>query len=106
MITAKFYGTENEPTGFRISGHSGYAEAGGDIVCAAVSANSMLVINTLTDFYGAQVRLDTDEESALIDFEVISCPDEYLSAAAELLKSFKNELKELGRNYPEYIKAE
>ena len=38
MIRADFYDQEGRITGFSVSGHSGYAEAGADVVCAAVSA--------------------------------------------------------------------
>ena len=38
MIKAEFYDREGRITGFSVSGHSGYAEAGADIVCASVSA--------------------------------------------------------------------
>ena len=39
MITAKiFRNSRGAVSGFEISGHAGYAEHGGDIVCAAVSA--------------------------------------------------------------------
>ncbi len=39
MIKAEFFTTDGgRPAGFRITGHAGYAEAGEDIICAAVSA--------------------------------------------------------------------
>ncbi|MDE7105331.1 MAG: ribosomal-processing cysteine protease Prp, partial [Ruminococcus sp.] len=35
MIQAKFYKKNGKFSGFRVSGHAGYADAGEDIVCAA-----------------------------------------------------------------------
>ena|SRR6056297_2320230 len=43
MIKAVFYKSKNNYYGFEISGHSGYAERGNDIVCASVSA---LILHT------------------------------------------------------------
>ena len=38
MTTVTFHSADNRIDGFVVEGHSGYAEAGADIVCAAVSA--------------------------------------------------------------------
>ena len=46
MIQVKFFRQGNAVWGFSESGHAAYAESGDDIVCAAVSAMTMLVINT------------------------------------------------------------
>lgn len=39
-------------TGFTVQGHSGYAEHGTDIVCAAVTTAVMTTVNGLTDVVG------------------------------------------------------
>ena len=38
MTRCEFFMEGDRITGFTVYGHSGYAEAGSDIVCAAVSA--------------------------------------------------------------------
>ena len=38
MTTVTFHSAEGRLDGFVVEGHSGYAEAGSDIVCAAISA--------------------------------------------------------------------
>jgi hypothetical protein len=50
MIRADFYEKQGLMTGFEISGHSGYAEAGEDVVCAAVSSAVQLSVNILDSF--------------------------------------------------------
>ncbi|MDE6664929.1 MAG: ribosomal-processing cysteine protease Prp [Ruminococcus sp.] len=50
MIRAEFYRSQGFLTGFSFSGHSGYAEAGKDIVCAAVSSAVQLIVNMLDGF--------------------------------------------------------
>ena len=44
MITITILQDHEDAVGFHCIGHSGYAEAGSDIICAGVSA---LVINTI-----------------------------------------------------------
>ncbi|MDE5620445.1 MAG: ribosomal-processing cysteine protease Prp [Ruminococcus sp.] len=50
MIHAEFYKSQGLLTGFSFSGHSGYAEAGKDIVCSAVSSAVQLTANMLDEF--------------------------------------------------------
>ena len=50
MIQARFYGSKGILTGFSFSGHSGYAEAGQDVACAAVSSAVQLTANMLEEF--------------------------------------------------------
>lgn len=47
MIQAKIFKSEELYTGFGFSGHSGYADSGEDIVCAAVSSAVQLTVNML-----------------------------------------------------------
>lgn len=61
---------EGKPIGFSAKDHTGYAEEGQDIVCAAVSA---LVINFLNSFEQLTDDAGThyvSEEDALISFKV------------------------------------
>ena len=56
-----------EYKGFNCIGHSGYAEAGEDIVCAAVSVLVINTINSLDRLAGEKFKLVTNEEEGLID---------------------------------------
>ncbi|MCR4794979.1 MULTISPECIES: ribosomal-processing cysteine protease Prp [Ruminococcus] len=49
MIRAEFYEKKGLLTGFRFSGHSGYADAGEDVACAAVSSAVQLTANILEE---------------------------------------------------------
>ena len=53
--------------GFNCIGHSGYAEAGEDIVCAAISVLVINTINSLEQLAGEKFKLVTNEEEGLID---------------------------------------
>ena len=56
-----------EYKGFNCIGHSGYAEAGEDIVCAAISVLVINTINSLDQLASQKIKLVTNEEEGLID---------------------------------------
>lgn len=56
-----------EYKGFNCIGHSGYADAGEDIVCAAISVLVINTINSLDQLAGEKFKLVTNEEEGLID---------------------------------------
>ncbi|MBR5236551.1 MAG: ribosomal-processing cysteine protease Prp [Clostridia bacterium] len=50
MITISLFRNESHKiTGFTVSGHAGFGDAGTDIVCAAVTTAVMTTVNGLTD---------------------------------------------------------
>ncbi len=49
MTTAKFLFSDEVVVSFELSGHSGYAEEGDDIVCSAVSSAVYMVANTIIE---------------------------------------------------------
>ena len=52
MTRVEFFDHEGRITGFCCSGHSGYAEESGDVVCAAVSTAVKLAECTINDVLG------------------------------------------------------
>ena len=70
MITITVYQNQKEVMGFRCFGHSGYADAGKDIVCAGVSALVLNTINSIEAFTDAKYQVDTDAKTGLIDFQL------------------------------------
>ena len=49
-----FYGVEEQ-------GHTGYGDAGDDVLCAALSAMTMLIINTIEVAYASDVDYSVNE---------------------------------------------
>ncbi|MBR0231998.1 MAG: ribosomal-processing cysteine protease Prp [Clostridia bacterium] len=101
MITADFVSESGRLCGFRISGHSGYAESGGDIVCAAVSAMVRLTVNTISGRFRAGSEAKVNEETAEIAFSF----DPGDERAELLAKGLKDELTALAREYPKNIRV-
>ena len=87
--------------GFTLSGHAGYADAGADIVCAAVSAMANLVCNA-AEAFGAQAEIRAEEEGAKLSYRLTGRCEE----AEKLLAVFREELRELEHQYPKNIRVE
>ena len=60
MVRAQFYRKNGSYIGFSLSGHSGYAERGSDVVCAAVSSAVQLTANALDEF-GAEPEISVGD---------------------------------------------
>ena len=63
MIHIVFYEQGGIYYGFEETGHSGFDEAGHDIVCAAVSAMTMFLINTVEVGYACDIQYAIDEKT-------------------------------------------
>ncbi len=102
MIKIAIYkNAEHLITGFQVSGHSGYAEAGSDIVCSAVSALVINTINSIQQFTSDQFRLEQDEKTGYIEFHVVS---PISNNSNLLLSSLALGLQGISEEYSEYIK--
>ena len=104
MTRCEFF-TENERiTGFSISGHSGYAEAGQDIVCAAISAVVTMAEATINDVCGAKAKVRVKEEDARITLTLPTSCDEEESVQA-VLAGMMLTLCSMRDDYPDYIEV-
>ena len=61
-------------TGFEVSGHTGGAPAGEDLVCAAISKATELVCNTITDVYGVDADIVVENEAARL---LLKLPEDF-----------------------------
>ena len=100
MIRSEFVIRDNKISAFSVEGHSGLAEAGSDILCASVSAMTMLVLNTLTEVYGAEIDLTAKEELPLISCRLISVPDGNQACVQGTLRGFLIQLEDLEKMHP------
>ena len=104
MTRCEFFTEDDRITGFSISGHSGYAEAGQDIVCAAISAVVTLVEATINDVCGAKAKVRVKEEDARISLTLPSSCDEEETVQA-VLSGLMLTLISLREDYPDYIEV-
>ena len=66
MTVLKVFRNGKLYTGFECVGHSGYAEAGSDIVCAAISTGVQYCINCGEKIDRAPLQISVDQETAMI----------------------------------------
>ncbi len=104
MTKCEFFTEEDRITGFSISGHSGYAEAGADIVCAAISAAVTMAEATINEVCGAKAKVRVKEEDARISLTLPASCDEEDSVQA-VLAGMMLTLCSLRDDYPDYIEV-
>ena len=97
MTKVVFYEKDEKLRGFLIKDHSGYDDAGYDIVCASVSSAAYLTANTLTEIVGAKADIEVRE--AYFRFIL---RDKFVEAENHL-KGLKLHLESLAGDYSEYI---
>ena len=104
MIKVEFFSQEGRRTGFSVSGHSGYAEAGADVICAAVTAVVRYAEATLNDILGVGAKTRVDAEKALITLTLpASCEDE--DTVQAILDGMMLTLVSLRDENPDYIEV-
>ena len=104
MTRVEFFDQDGRITGFCCSGHSGYAEEGSDIVCAAVSTAVKLVEATLSEVLGEHVKTRVNDAEARVTLNLPAvCEDE--QAVQAVLTGMMLTLCSLRDDYPEYIEV-
>ena len=91
-------------SGFSVSGHSGYAEAGSDIVCAAISALVTMAEATINEVCGAKAKVRVKNEEARVTLTLPTSCDEEESVQA-VLAGMLLYLCSLRDDYPDYIEV-
>ena len=104
MTRCEFFTENDRITGFSISGHSGYAENGQDIVCAAISAVVTMAEATINDVCGAKAKVRQKDEQARISLTLPASCDEEETVQA-VLSGMLLTLINLREDYPDYIEV-
>ena len=104
MTRCEFFMTDDRITGFTVSGHSGYAEAGADIVCAAISSAVTMAEATINDVCGAKAKVRVKEDDARITLTLPTSCDEEETVQA-VLSGLMLTLISLREDYPDYIEV-
>ena len=103
MISAILYHGEDGYTACRITGHSGQAEAGNDIVCAAVSILGCTCVNSLESVCGLIPEV-TQNEEGMLEFRLPEMLPEENAKAQILMGALKQGLTDLADTYPQNVK--
>ena len=104
MTRCEFFMDGDRITGFSVSGHSGYAEKGEDIVCAAITALVTMAEATINDVCGAKAKVRVKENDARITLTLpTSCDEE--DAVQAVLSGMMLTLISLREEYEDYIEV-
>ena len=102
MISATLYRGKDGLTACRITGHSGQAEAGRDIVCAAVSILGCTCVDAMESVCGI-IPLVTENEEGLLAFQLPEITPEENAKAQILMGALKQGLTDLADAYPRNV---
>ena len=67
MTTILIRKTKDSYQGFNCIGHAGYADAGSDIICAAVSVLVFNTLNAIESYTDDTMNVVTNDEAGLVD---------------------------------------
>ncbi len=106
MTTITFRMEGDRIVGFDSQGHSGYAEAGEDIVCAAITSAIRLVEATINDVLGLAASVKVKESEALISLRLPGgLAPTAESTCQALLTGLMVYFAQLHDEYPEHIEV-
>ena len=100
MTKVTFYFDENVPYGFLISGHSGFAENGEDIVCASISSAGFMVANTITEILKVNAKIDVNDGRMKL---IVNKEQRHITK--DILLGLKLHLESLAEQYPEFLET-
>ena len=109
MTTVIFYKTDGYYYGFEEQGHTGYGESGDDVLCAALSSMTMLLINAIEVSYASDVNYSIDEATTDIKVIVKSALPKYEKdekkqyAVQGLIQAYFFQLMDLVEEYHEFL---
>ena len=109
MTTVIFYKTGGYYYGFEEQGHTGYGESGDDVLCAALSSMTMLLINAIEVSYASNVDYTIDEKTTDIKVIAKAALPKYEKdekkqyAVSGLIQAYFFQLMDLVEDYYEYL---
>lgn len=103
MINAKFTKKNGFLTGFKVKNHSGYAEEGYDIVCAAVSSAVQMAVNTITEILHIDVDVKVDENEPVISLKLKDNSEYNQKISDAIINGLLLQLSLIKEEYPNFI---
>ena len=104
--TVAFYRRpDGRQTGYRAAGHTGYAESGADIVCAAVSALTQATLNGLKGVLKAPTMFEVDDRAAMLEVRLApEATEDQVAQAQLLLVTLQEAIEAIERSYPQNVR--
>ena len=112
MTKVVFFRNDGIFYGFREQGHTGYGDEGYDILCAALSSMSMLIINSINVVFAGELDYTVDEGATEIMVQSKSALPEFEGderkryAISGLFMSYYIQLNDLMEEYYDFLQVE
>lgn len=94
-----FHAQDGRLSGYECRGHAGYAQAGSDIVCAAVSMLSYTCANALESVAGVEPDVLVHEGMMKVTVPIAQLSHD----ALVILRTFEQGINDIASSYPKYI---
>ena len=112
MTKVVFYRTGGVFWGFEETGHTGYGDAGEDILCSALSAMTMLIVNTVEIAYASNIDYDINEGATKIKVSSKAALPEFEDderkryAVSGLFMAYYYQLNDLTLEYGDFLEVD
>ena len=104
MTQVAFHTEGSRIVGFEVSGHSGYASEGEDIVCAAITSAVRLTECTINDVLGLEASVKVREKDASITLKLPAALGQTNESTCQAhLTGLMVQIVQLAEEYPEFI---
>ena len=109
MTKLVFYRSGGVFYGFEEQGHTGYGESGDDVLCAAQSAMTMLIINTIEVAYASRVDFEIDDNTTNIKVRSRAALPEFEEdemkryAVSGIFLAYYKQIEDMLEEYYEYL---
>ena len=101
MIEVDIYRNgQGQITGYKVSGHAGYAEEGQDIICSAVSAVTQAPILGLERHLKLKPSCRTELEDGILEVALNSAPNDLTEA---ILETMFYGIRSIAGQCPQYV---
>ncbi len=109
MTKIVFYRSDGIFYGFEEQGHTGYGEEGDDILCAALSAMTMFLINTVEVAYDSSIDYEIDDNTTTIRVRARAALPEFEGddskryAVSGIFLGYYQQLTDMLEEYGDYL---
>lgn len=103
MTEITFKRQNSKIVSFNIDGHSGYAEEGSDIVCAAISAISLTIVNGIAGVLKKKIKPTVKDGFLSLDLRGFSVED--IDDCQILMETMLLGLKSVEIEYDDYVEV-
>lgn len=104
MLEVRFLRKSGKLIAYTFDGHAGYEDYGRDIVCAAVTAQCMMIYNGIDEILKIPNRLDMDNDGGYFSMSIDKASSLEKEEAQVLMETLKMGIEAIVQQYGDYIK--